>query len=105
MLGIMKGKAVSEKRLHNFGYAYLKALRKNFLFDQDKIFHSQEFHKSSLSDNEFNLFKVEKPYREDTWTSSFANERVVAIEQNISFVQDEEYFYKKIDSLRGENDV
>lgn len=105
MLSLIKGEAVSEKRLHNFGYAYLKALRKNFLFDQDKIFRSQEFHKSSLNNNEFNLFKVEKPYRDDTWTSSFANERVVAIEQNISFVQDEEYFYKKIDSLRGENDV
>ncbi len=105
MLGLIKGKAVSEKRLHNFGYAYLKALRKNFFFDQDKIFHSQEFHKSSLNDNEFNLFKVEKPYRDDTWTSSFANENIVAIEQNISFVQDEEYFYKKIDSLRGEKDV
>ncbi len=105
MLGLIKGHAVIEKTLHNFGYAYLKALRKNFFFDQDKIFHSQEFHKSSLSDNEFNLFKVEKPYREDTWTSSFANENIVAIEQNISFVQDEEYFYKKIDSLRGEKDV
>ncbi len=105
MLGLIKGKAVSEKRLHNFGYAYLKPLRKNFFFDTDKIFYSQEFHKSSLNDNEFNLFKVEKPYRDDTWTSSFANERVVAIEQNISFVQDEEYFYKKIDSLRGEKDV
>lgn len=105
MLGLIKGKAVSEKRLHNFGYAYLKALKKNFFFDTDKIFHSQEFHKSSLNDNEFNLFKVEKPYRDDTWTSSFANENIVAIEQNISFVQDEEYFYKKIDSLRGEKDV
>ena len=105
MLGLIKGKAVSEKRLHNFGYAYLNPLTENFLFDTDKIFHSQEFHKSSLNENEFNLFKVEKPYRDDSWASSFADENIVAIEQNISFVQNEEYFYKKIDSLRGENDV
>lgn len=105
LLGLVKGNAQSEKRLHNFGYAYLNAVSDNFLFDKDKIIHSQEFHKSSLNGAEFNLFKVQKPYRDDTWTSSYAKDNLVAIEQNISFVQDEEYFYKKINSLRGDMDV
>lgn len=103
MCSLLDSHAKKTEHLVNFGYTKLKALKDNFLFDKDIEFKAQEFHKSQAESQEYNLFKNYKDVENKSRISGIFKDGIIAIEQNIVFLQNEEYFYNKFKALGGKN--
>ncbi|WP_032121516.1 cobyrinate a,c-diamide synthase [Clostridium amazonitimonense] len=66
MVGFLKGEAVMNKRLQNFGYAELSIDKKNNLLPLGLTINCHEFHKSSVNICEDKIYKLTKILYDDS---------------------------------------